>query len=67
MKLTEAQKRAVELLRDGEARGRDAGPWRSYTFQKINRNTIYALEKAGVVEIRQVGIGRYCARLMKEV
>ncbi len=67
--LTEAQKRAVELLKNHEAIEADGCPWWiSGICEEISRSTMNALVKRGIVEIYRPK----ChlddrARLVKEV
>jgi hypothetical protein len=70
MKLTDAQKRAVELLEQGDGIARiklDTGTgWycqdKDGNWQDIHGNTIKALERMGIVEVEPY----YRAHLVKE-
>jgi len=58
--LTDAQKRAVELLKHKPFSNTDNGYWMAYfnnDFQEIKSRTIVALVKKGIVSIVSVALG----------
>jgi hypothetical protein len=66
LELTNAQRRAVELLGNGEEfRGYYDNCWHVGS-RMIRKDTMYVLVRNGIVEIYADGLDRY-ARLVKEV